>query len=360
MTSKMSRICCALGYHPGLKADIKTPKQLAKNLGDIIDVATGVYHNAIINSNGTLFTFGKPRSNHLTHPFSRIPIEVEMPKVFRVEVGDYFTTALDKDGVVYTWGCDGKGSIWTRIVGYRHVLGRKSTNNNLIPTPIDLPEKVIEIKSGREHCLALTDNFLYSWGVNDFGQLGSTEIFDFNETPKIIKFFSDQNERVVKIEAGGNSSAAITSSGKLYVWGSNEEKSIGQGEKNTIIMSPSLIPLSLSQPVKDVALGSNTMMVLTESDEIFVCGMDLWYELKEFSIPWSSKPMQIFCGQDYFAVLGNDGKIAHYGGCFNPNTPDLEIPDAVEIMPKELFPGILQKVVGKHEYILGISVVEEE
>ena len=358
MTSKTHLVCSTLGTHLGLKCDYRKSVKIPKNFGDVADVSLGVYHNAFVNSNGTVFTFGNPKFRHLTHSFSKLPVEVPMPKMAKVEVGDTFTTTLDTNGVIYTWGCNGKGSIWGSIVGTRHSLGRGSLDRNLEPLPLEINEKVLDIKSGRDHCLALTDKFIYSWGLNDFGELGNTEVFYYNETPRIIKFFSDLDEKVVKIEAAGRSSAALTSTGKLYVWGSNEDKNLGMGSSDAFFNVPTVVPFSLMNPIKEVAMGSNTMMVLTEKNEIYVCGMELWTDLQSFNVPWSSELQSIFCGKDYFAVLGTDGTLAHYGGPFNPAAPDLDIPDSVEIMGKGIFPETLKKVVGKYEMVAGISATE--
>lgn len=360
MTSKTQLVCSTLGNHIGLRIEYKKSTKIPKNFGDVAEVSLGVYHNAIINSNGTVFTFGNSKFRHLTHQYSRLPVEVKMPKMTKVEVGDTFTTTLDTNGVIYTWGSNGKTSIWSSVVGARHSLGRTNLEKNLIPSPLEINERVLDIKSGRDHCLALTEKFIYSWGLNDFGELGNTDVYYYNETPRIIKFFSDLNEKIVKIEAAGRSSAALTSTGKLYIWGSNEEKNLGMGNSEPFFNIPTVVPFSLMNPIKEVALGSNTMMVLTEKNEIFVCGMELWTELQGFHVPWSSELQSIFCGKDYFAVLGTDGTIAHYGGPFNPAAPDLDIPDSVEIMGKGIFPGTLKKVVGKYEMVAGVSVVEDD
>jgi len=82
-----------------------------------------------------------------------------------------------------------------------------------------LIEPIISVTAGKRHVIAISDvSTMYAWGTNDFGQLAE----DPNVTPVIIipkrvKFFEGKN--VVQAYAGDYSSAAVTKSNILYVWG---------------------------------------------------------------------------------------------------------------------------------------------
>ena len=258
---------------------------------------------------------------------------------------------------MYTWGSSSKILLWGSYVGARHSLGRANTDKNLQPLPLDIDEKVIDIKSGRNHCLALSETSIYAWGLNDYGELGSEEIVHFNETPLKIKFFSELNEKIIKIEAGGYSSAALTASGKLYVWGSNQEKNLAMGDSFQFFNTPTLVPFSLHHPVKEVSLGSNTMMVMTQDDEIYATGMEFSTEFEKFNFNLPGKAESIFCGRNYLGVLDSEGNLAHFGGPFNSHH-DLGVLDSARVMAKEVFPGKLKKVVGKFELVAGVSASE--
>lgn len=358
MTSKTVSACFVFGAHKGLKLNILKPKLVMKG---VKDVSVGLNHITFLEESGKVFTLGNDSYfKHLTHAHSLVPVLVDTQKMVKVQSGESFTVCLDEKGIVYTWGSNGKHSIWSRIGGSRHCLGIKRPSETVEPRIVELQEEIIDIKCGRKHCLALGNNNLYSWGYNDFGQLGNTELFGYNETPKHISFFSNLNEKVVKIEAAENSSAALTASGKVYVWGSNEHLNLGIGKKHIYNPEPLIAPVSLLKPIKEFTMGFNTMMLQDENDDLYASGMKMWSESRDFNVPFSTLQAQIVCGTDYFAVLAADGSIAHYGGPFNPTATQLEIPDQIEIMMKSLIPGTITKLNGKNEFIAAISQLPEE
>jgi alpha-tubulin suppressor-like RCC1 family protein len=80
---------------------------------------------------------------------------------------------------------------------------------------ISRPCDVIQISSGSLHSLALTkDGLVYSFGNNQFGQLG-LEYLSYAETPTLIPGLDDVNH----IASGCNHSLALKNNGKLYVFG---------------------------------------------------------------------------------------------------------------------------------------------
>jgi len=78
-------------------------------------------------------------------------------------MGEYFCLALSQRGYVYSWGMNDKGQ-----------LGVKTENQPMAFEPIavsssksTLSKAVQRIESGLKHCLVLTKDYqLYSWGSN--------------------------------------------------------------------------------------------------------------------------------------------------------------------------------------------------
>ena len=96
------------------------------------------------------------------------------------------------------------------------------------PLPInDINEKVTLVACGGKHTLALTsDNNVYAWGNNAYGQLGlSLDEFDSFDTPREVFYFK---EKIVSwLSAGSNHSLALTIEGYAYVWGRNDQGQLG-------------------------------------------------------------------------------------------------------------------------------------
>jgi alpha-tubulin suppressor-like RCC1 family protein len=77
----------------------------------------------------------------------------------------------------------------------------------------------LEISVGASHTLALLDKFLYSFGVDDCGQLGQGYT-DGIATPIPVKFF--KGVKMLAISAGFRHSSCITEKHEVYAWGSSK------------------------------------------------------------------------------------------------------------------------------------------
>lgn len=85
-------------------------------------------------------------------------------------------------------------------------------------------ENVMQIAAGKNHFLALTlDNKVYSWGLNEFGQLGANRT-TASWHPVLVDVIKDKT--IIYITAKENLSAAINAEGSVFSWG-NKVKSKG-------------------------------------------------------------------------------------------------------------------------------------
>ena len=82
----------------------------------------------------------------------------------------------------------------------------------------------MNVSCGGHHTLAMSTDFeVYSWGNNQYGQLGLsiTEMGENFSEMKQIKFFKAGTKMVTWISAGEWHSAAVTIEGFTYLWGRN-------------------------------------------------------------------------------------------------------------------------------------------
>ena len=83
-------------------------------------------------------------------------------------MGEYLTVALSTLGYVYTWGMNDKGQLG---------VGRDITHSfeplAVSSSKSTLSKAVQRIDCGLKHVMVLTKDYqLYSWGSNQFSQLG--------------------------------------------------------------------------------------------------------------------------------------------------------------------------------------------
>ena len=358
MTTKLFSACFNWGIHKGWNADFIKPFQLPADIGEISYVSLGSHHSGIINKSGELYTYGKNKCNNLTHPTTDTPTKVSLPEISQVQCGDSFTVALTKKGEVYTWGSSGSNNLLSRLFGKRNSLGIETSSDILTPTLIDIPEEIFEIACGEEHCLALGKFNLYSWGINECGAVGRGDMLKSYNKPKVLSFFNQADQHIVKIFAGGNTSGVITNKGKAYLWGSNDGMKLGLNHDDLYEKNPFLLSLTNVYDIKDMYIGSKSIMILTETNEIFVAGLGLWKKFMKFTVPDDIEPLQVCCGEDYFAVIGKNGKVAYYGGYFGPTFETEDIPEAVNIMDSKFVPGTVTRIEGKYRYMAGITTIE--
>ena len=92
---------------------------------------------------------------------------------------------------------------------------------------------IVQVAAGRYHTMAVTENgALYTWGLNDWGQLGRsavgaasatdpTECFSgascHDGTPK--KVGQLEGTKIVGVTSGRYNTVVLDDSGSLYVWG---------------------------------------------------------------------------------------------------------------------------------------------
>ncbi|CAA6669861.1 unnamed protein product [Spirodela intermedia] len=235
---------------------------LNPNLGDIRSVALGGLHSTALLRCGDIFTWGYGGFGALGHSvYSRelLPRRVIGPwherelftwgrdegegrlglgpgggpgeagsfstpskvgalpvPVAAVSCGGFFTMALSSEGKLWSWGANSN-----------YELGRGNNVSDWRPKQISSLQDVniIQVACGGYHSLALTDRGeVLSWGHGGHGQLGHQSTQN-QKVPHLIESLA--KEKVVYVACGGSSSAAITDTGKLYMWGNARDCQLG-------------------------------------------------------------------------------------------------------------------------------------
>lgn len=146
--------------------------------------------------------------------------------VTAVACGGLHAAAVSESGEIYTWGKSPHGQLGhgdrATLSSRRRVLGMA-------------PHRVAAVACGRSHTLALTSNgALYAWGSNEFGQLGLSELppggLDAMRcalAPIPLAGPPGEEGGWRAVAAGEAHSAAVSSAGGLFTWGTSDDSRLG-------------------------------------------------------------------------------------------------------------------------------------
>ena len=136
--------------------------------------------------------------------------------------------AITETGELYTWGGNGNGQ-----------LGDGTTTQRTSPVKISHPTapgtKWKKLGTGENHSLAITETGeLYAWGLNNFGQLGDGTTINRNIPTRI----SDSTNWEEVFGGKFHSLASKKNSEHLvYSWGGNQFGQLGHGTANPAVVA---------------------------------------------------------------------------------------------------------------------------
>ena len=237
----------------------------------IIQIAAGANHLIALSDSSSLFSWGCGEQGQLgrrileRHKKGALLPQNVTPRLKRRETasfgalacGSYHTLALRSDGLLYSWGLNNYGQ-----------LGLGDLNPRLIAEPLELQKNIrfTMMAAGEHHSLALSrDGLVFSWGRGDSGQLGlSLDAPTSISIPQQIppQYFS--NIPVTQLASGSNHCLALDSSNQLYAWGFGEMMQLGNGkEKDEFI--PYKVGAVSNAKILQIAAGGQHSMLLVSS-----------------------------------------------------------------------------------------------
>ncbi len=243
-------------------------------LTDIVQVAAGGQHTCALNSDGEVYCWGDPTDGRLGYgtvsatgegilgtlaaatsstdaPVQVVDGEDEMDNlngITQIVAGDAHTCALSRSGRVYCWGEYASGQLGLGSL--------PSAGDGVLDSSTDVPRQVLstsgsgslsgiaQLAAGADHTCALSNSRrVYCWGENTNGQLGTLvegQSGSTNTTSDrplaVVDVTGDGGQgvngtlgSVVGIAAGGNTTCALQSTGRVVCWGSNANNALGLG-----------------------------------------------------------------------------------------------------------------------------------
>uniref|UniRef100_A0A3Q3VN17 X-linked retinitis pigmentosa GTPase regulator n=1 Tax=Mola mola TaxID=94237 RepID=A0A3Q3VN17_MOLML len=208
-----------------------------------------------IPESGAVFTFGK--SKFADNVPSKFWLKNDVP--LKLACGDEHTAFITENGKLFMFGSNNWGQLG---------LGSKVTVNKPTCVKALKSEKVHLVACGRNHTLICTaQGKVFAAGGNSEGQLG---LGDCNERSAFQRVhLLDSHGPIRMLAAGSNTSAALTESGKLFMWGDNTEGQIGLG-KESHASSPQEV--SVGRPISWVSCGYYHSALVTVDGALYTCG----------------------------------------------------------------------------------------
>ncbi|XP_028049889.1 probable E3 ubiquitin-protein ligase HERC3 isoform X2 [Monomorium pharaonis] len=227
----------------------------------VINVWCGWDSSMALTENGELYVWGSNRYGQLgldpsefpsiSHPH-RVSIVVEWTMQGHVEdvaCGQYHTIVVTKRQTynMYVFGDNKHGQLG---------FFPKTSSETRIFQPICIPlssiqhDASIQIHTGWSHVNILSNSTIFSWGRNDYGQLGRS----FSKPQNGISMGErlqciEHIPKIVQLSVGSEHNIALTDDGAVLCWGWNEHGNCGNGKTEDILQ-----PEFLSVPSNSVAV----------------------------------------------------------------------------------------------------------
>ena len=204
----------------------------------VIDICLGYTHSSLLTSTGRVFMFGLNNLGQLgdwSTGDKIIPVDItsyfqldDDEMITSLSMGYYHSSATTSKHRVFTWGYNGSGQ-----------LGQDNREDEYIFHPVDITslfqlendDYIEQIYLGGWHSFATSkDGQTYAWGYGLDGRLGLN--FDKNiyePTPIFSWIDLEAEEAIIQINLGSWTTSAVTSKGRLFVVGYNNDGRLGLG-----------------------------------------------------------------------------------------------------------------------------------
>uniref|UniRef100_A0A8D0DIC6 X-linked retinitis pigmentosa GTPase regulator n=1 Tax=Sander lucioperca TaxID=283035 RepID=A0A8D0DIC6_SANLU len=210
---------------------------------------------SFLSESGAVFTFGK--SKFADNAPSKFWLKNDVP--LKIACGDEHTALITENGKLFMFGSNNWGQLG---------LGSKLTVNKPTCVKALKSEKVEFVACGRNHTLISTaQGKVLASGGNSEGQLGLGDCEERTAFQRIG--FFDSRGPIKMLAAGSNTSAALTESGQLFMWGDNTEGQIGLG-KESHAASPQEV--SVGRPISWVSCGYYHSALVTVDGALYTFG----------------------------------------------------------------------------------------
>lgn len=189
----------------------------------------------------------------------KFPLEI-LEICTKTETGKYGSFYLTEEGRLYGWGYNAKGQ-----------LGNGRTANRNYPMELTnlFSDTILDVQSGYHHTVILTKaGTVYACGDNTYGQIGNGSTEEQLSPAEI----TGVGEPIKQIRASAWQTFALGYSGRVYSWGRNQYRQLGDGTNTNHSTPTDITSLFGGETVKEIIAGDYCTFALTMSGKIYAWG----------------------------------------------------------------------------------------
>lgn len=226
------------------------------------EISCGYRHMGGIKSDGSLFLWGNGDYGQLGRSISdpsSTPLFVTTNSNYwrKISCGNDYNMALSYNNTLWSWGLNNYGQ-----------LGSGNTTNRFTPTQIGSATDWRQVSAGEFHTAAIRGSgILLACGRNNYGQLGNGSD---NNSSSLVQVGTDTTWK--QVSCNGYHTVAIKTNGTMWAWGLNDNGQLGVGSQT----ASSTIPIQIGTDInwKQVSCGRYNNVAIKTDGSIWVWGLN--------------------------------------------------------------------------------------
>jgi alpha-tubulin suppressor-like RCC1 family protein len=260
-----------------------SPVQTVAGGTDWLQISAGTDHMSGIKTDNTLWCWGKNTYGQLgdnTNIPKSSPVQTVVTGTVwkQVSSGHDHTGSVKTNNRLWLWGRNDYGQ-----------LGDNSRTHKSSPVQTSAGgTDWKQVSTGYYHTAGIkTDGTLWCWGHNTYGQLGDNTSAHKSNPAQTIANGEDWKQ----VSAGGYFTAAIKNDGTLWVWGDNTWGQLG--DNTSTKKSSPVQTVAGGTNWKQVSAGGYHLMAIKTDGTVWGWGWNDAGEIGDNSVTWRSSPVQI-------------------------------------------------------------------
>lgn len=222
----------------------------------------------------------------------------------KIIAGDSHNFAIRADDTLWSWGRNDFGQ-----------LGLGNKVDQLVPRQITGLSGAIAAAGGTEHSLVVDSaGFVWAFGRNNSGKLGDGTIVDQSIPVRLTGL----GNTVIAVAAGANHSLALKSDGSVWAWGHGGSGRLGNGTGQDSLTPTPVTGLGAGSGVVAIAAGGEFSLALKSNGTLWGWGRNFYGQLglgntSDAAVPTQASSISgvtaIAGGNDFVMVLKSDGTV---------------------------------------------------